>query len=222
MNDYIKTVGLGAYLSTELLVDVVETTWSGKKQVRGLSVIFASMGVFQKGAILGRAKSDDIETLVKLIAKEGSEEDAIEQIKTSTEESLKEYGKEPNSFYDFLEKTVYPEIDFTNLKTLKTIYNQKSRLVEILPKFQVDLATGVGFGAFHPELVQKMWVTNYETEKEPHLWAEFRQSGLDLPEKQDLMPIAEMEGHVLEEVSEWAQVHKPHLIEPLGLSLQDR
>ena len=198
-------------------MDVVETTWSGKKQVRGLSVIFASMGVFQKGAILGRAKSDDIETLVKLISVEGSEEDVIEHMKTSTEESLKEYGKEPNSFYDFLEKTVYPEIDFTNLKILKTIYNQKARLGEILPQFQVDLATGIGFGAFRPELVRNMWTMDYETEKDPYLWGLFRELGLNLPEKQMYMPIKEMEKIVLTQVSEWAQVHKPHLIEPLGL-----
>jgi hypothetical protein len=66
-----------------------------------------------------------------------------------------------------------------------------------------------------------MWAESYETDKDPDRWAEARRYGVDLPERQEHLPLAEMEELVLQEVLEFVSKHEPRLVGPLGLRLQD-
>jgi len=206
----------------DALAGAITKKWSGGYEVSGFNVMIASMWVFQKGAILGRAKSDRIKTLAKLVAVEGGEEKMCDFFKSATEKRLNEYGEEPSSFLDFLQKTMFPGIDIGNINNLKALHNKKYRLGEILPRFQADVAVGIGFGALHPELVKKMWVQSYETGRDPDKWEEARRHGLDIPEKQSHLPLAEMEELVLIEISEFVRKYHPNLIEPLGLCLKNK
>jgi len=208
---------LGEHFAVEALAGAIQKKWSGGYEVSGFSVMITSMWVYQKGAILGRAKAENIDIFAKLIAVEGGEKNMREFFKNASERQLNVYGKEPSSFIDFLLKTMFPEIDMGNLEMLKALDKKKVRLGEILPRFQVDAATGIGFGAFHPEIVEKMWLESYEMEKDTDIWQEARQYGLDIPEKRSYIPIAEMEENVLKEVSEFVKEYHPSLITPLGL-----
>ena len=125
-------------------------------------------------------------------------------------------GKEPDDFTDFLQKTMFPEIDFNTIEALKFLGEKKFRLGEILPLFETDAVMGVGLGVTYPKLVKKMWINTYEKRKEYPYLDEWRKHGLDVPEKQEAIPLDKMEEDVLDEVQEYLENNKPDLLEPLG------
>ena len=222
MNGDIERPMLGERFAMEACAGVIKKKRSGGYEISGFNVMIASMWVFQKGAILGRARSDHINTLAQLVAVEGDEEKMCTFFKNATEEILKQYGKEPSSFLDFSQKTLFSGIDFGNIDTTKAFYNKKYRLGEILPDFQGVVAMGIGFGALRPELVKKMWIDSYEKDYDLDKWAEVRRYGLDIPEKQSHVPLAEIEDQVLLEVSEFVKEYDPSLIKSLGLRMQNK
>jgi hypothetical protein len=59
---------IGQHLAMDALVNAIEKKWSGGYEVQAGSVIFAELWVFQKGAILGRARADKKNALVSLMA----------------------------------------------------------------------------------------------------------------------------------------------------------
>ena len=222
MKSDVGRLMFGAYLASDILANVAKKKWSGGYELRGLDFMIASIWVFQKGAILGRAKFDHIKTLAKLITVKEGEEDLCDFFRSATERLLTAYGKEPNYFPDFILKTIFPEIDISNIGTLKALHNKKYRLEKLSSQFQIYVATGTGFGALNPELVQKMWVNSYEKDRYPDVWEQARLHGLNVPEKLSYSPLAEMEELVLAEVSEFVSKYHPNLVEPLGLGIQSK
>ena len=133
------------------------------------------------------------------------------------EKALKEYGKEPSSFFDFFMKTRFPGMDFSDKRFYQFLNKKKYRLGEVLPHFQDDAVKGIGLGVNKPELVKKMWEQSYETKEDQALWEEARRHGVDLPEQQSILPLKEMEDIVLAQVLEYAEENDPDVIPILGL-----
>ena len=139
-----------------------------------------------------------------------------EFFKESSEKMLAQYGKEPEFFLDLIQKTTFEGIDFGDMETIKHLHKKKYRLGEILDRFKIDVARGIGFGVNYPDLVQKMWIKSYECVNQDE-WKEVRRYGLDIPEKQTPLPLNEMEKLVLEEISIFVKENHPDLIKSLGL-----
>ena len=208
---------LGELFAMDSLAGAVEKKWSGGYEIRGSTVVITSMWIFQKGAILGRAKANKIKALAKLISDENMQDKMYTFFKEIGGKMLKDYGGNPSSFHDFLMKTMFSDIDFNDPKIWKKLHERKYRLGEMLQRFDNDTAMGIGFGAFQPELVKKMWVQSYETDQDPQIWADARRHGLDIPEKQSHLPLAKMEKEVLQDFSEFVHEQHPDLIPELGI-----
>jgi hypothetical protein len=137
MNSDTESPTLGEHFAVDALAGAITKKWSGGYEVRALNVMIASMWVFQKGAVLGRARSDRILALATLVAVEGGGERMVDHFKSVTEKLLSKYGKEPTSFRDFLQKTIFPGMEMGNADTLKALHNKKYRLGEYYRGFKV-------------------------------------------------------------------------------------
>ncbi len=209
---------LGERFAMDAVGPVVEKNKSGGYEISGFNMLISGLWVFQKGAILGRARADRIEVLAKLVAQEGGEEKMCAFWRSSSEKLLDDSGKRQSSFMDLWTKLRFPSVDLGNMDVLKTLHSRKYRLGEMLPQFQVAAAVGIGLGALYPELVQKMWINAYETDRDRQIWEKARSAGLDIPGKQSHLPLREMEELVLLEVYDFAKDYHPSLIKPLDLN----
>ena len=73
MDDYNLRPMLGEYFAMDFLANAVKKKWSGGYEVSGFAVMLSSVWIFQKGAILGRAKDSNVMALAKLVSIEGNE-----------------------------------------------------------------------------------------------------------------------------------------------------
>jgi hypothetical protein len=213
-----KRLKLGVYLGMDAVRPAIIENASGGYEIGGFPMMVAGLWVFQQGAFLGRARADRIEVLAKLVAIEGGEAKMCEFFRSSSARLLDDYGREPHSFMDLWLKYRFPSVDLGELDLLVTLHHRKHHLGEMLPQFQVAAAFGIGFGAMYPELVKKMWINSYETDRDKEIWKKARKSGLNIPEKRHL-PLQEMEELVLRSVTEFTKEHHPRLIDSLDLQL---
>ena len=137
---------LGEYFASDFLIlgNAVKKKWTGGYEVKASTQVFTELWVFQKGAVLGQAKADKKKVLARLVAQEDREDSVLEFLQEITKNSLKEYGEETSSLYDFFMKTRFPNMDFGDIKTLKFLDRKKYRLGEVLPHFQQDAMRGIG------------------------------------------------------------------------------
>jgi hypothetical protein len=217
-SNYNTRLKLGVHLGMDAVRPAIIENASGGYEISGFSMMVAGLWVFQQGAFLGRARADRIEVLAKLVAIEGGEKKMCEFFKSSSARLLADHGREPRSFMDLWLKYRFPSVDLRELDILVTLHHKKHHLGEMLPQFQVAAAFGIGFGAMYPELVKKMWINSYETDRDKEIWKKARKSGLNIPEKRHL-PLKEMEELVLRSVTDFAREHHPRLINSLDLQL---
>lgn len=216
MSDSSVRPTLGDHLSMEVMGPLVEKR-TGGYEVRVLPCLMQSLWVFLKGVVLGRARCDRLEILARLFAEPGHENDVRTLLCDMAAKRVNHYGKEPDSFYNFWFKTQFPSIDFLDLDAVRKLYKKKVRLGEMLKLCDSWLLNGIGFGARFPELTEQLWRIEYETHTDSELWARLRQAGLDIPEKQTMLPLEEMTQEVLHDVASYVNEFMPNLAEPLNL-----
>lgn len=216
MTDVATQITLGQYMSKDTLGPLLKKRLFGGYEVPFGSCIFnVSTWLFQKGAILGRARFDRLNILVRLLTTSGKEDDFCNMLMEVAEKRLADFGKEPDSFPTFWLETGFSTLDLTDVNMLKT----RMPLAQILSYLDFWLSSGIGFGASYPDLVEKMWEKTFNTPIDQHEWARARESGLDIPEKQTMLPLDDMEHHVLLEVGRYVSEYFPQLLESLGLKI---
>jgi len=89
-------------------------------------------------------------------------------------------------------------------KILKTLATRKYRLGEVLNRFAVSAAGGMGFGATRPEDFRAMWQQSYE-EVDTQAWLEAREAGLNIPATPSRLPLPEAMQAVLAETAQYAR-----------------
>ena len=213
-----KRLKLGVHLGLDAVRPAIKENASGGYEISGCSMLVAGLWVFQQGAFLGMARADRLEVLAKLVAIEGGELKMCQFFRSSSARLLDDYGREPSSFMDLWLKHRFPSVDPGGLDILVALHHRKHHLGEMIPQFQVAVAFGIGFGVMYPELVKKMWINSYETERDKQIWAQARKSGLNIPEKRHLQ-LKEMEELVLRSVSEFVKEHHPSVTNALELQL---
>jgi hypothetical protein len=213
---------LVSWLSKEVIQPNLEKRPFGGYDVRYSPVLFGSVWLFTKGAVLGRARSDRFEVLMKLFGKPGTEGDLCRVLHDGSIEAVKKYGKEPDSFRDFWIKTGPPELEAllsSDLETKKRAIKVKRPLREIMPGLYTWLLVGIGFGATYPELTERMWTHDYQTpppELDPIKRRIAEVAGIvDGP--WEPASLEEQEHEILVLVAYFAGEHCPELVEPLGL-----
>jgi hypothetical protein len=105
-------------------------------------------------------------------------------------------------------------LDFGDPKVLKTLATQKYRLGEVLNRFAIAAAGGIGFGATRPNDFSAMWQRSYE-EIDTQAWSDAVQAGLDIPAIPKPLPLGEAMQAVLAETAQYARENFPQLVSPL-------
>jgi len=223
VTDVATRCTLGQHMSEEALGPLVRKKLFGGYEVPlGPCIFIVSTWLFEKGAVFGRARSDRLNVLVKLLpvtwANPEKEDNICSFLQEVAKKRLEVFGKDPDSFPIFWHKTQFKEYDLSNLDELRMLSMMKVRLGVIMPKLDEWLMCGIGFGATYPDLVQRMWVETHETPN-PDEWARARKAGLDIPEEQTLQRLDDIEQHVLLEVGRYVYEYFPQLIEPLSLRI---
>jgi hypothetical protein len=212
---------LVSWLSREILQPHVEKKPFGGYDVRVYPVLFGSVWLFEKGALLGRALSDRFDLLAKTLStKPGMEErDAGEPLREAATDRIKRYGKEPDKFRDFWMKTEFPELDaipLSDLKMAKRLAKEKCRLGEMIPRLTLWLLCGIGFGATYPELTERMWRQSHEMPPDPGGWELAERFGVvDGP--WEPTPLEEMEHVVLVQFAYFLGRYFPESVERFDL-----
>ena len=206
---------LGEHFLGDCASQMVSKRLFGGYQMTLGSMVYAGLWVFQKGALLGRARRSSFETLASLVGQSGSK--LAQVMKQSAEARMsRSSSSEVATFWQFWCLTEYPNIAFGDLEVWKVLGRKKIRLGEVLSRAPFWAADGIGFGAMFPDVTESLWRRSYEI-ADPEKWKRARQAGVELPEHETLLPLEEMESQVLAEVRAFAQENRPDLVGPLAL-----
>ncbi len=217
--------------------NVIRKRLFGGPYLRFADYITVSGYLYECGALLGRAKRDELMIVAKMIAQSGREGEAIEWWQDSARKRLSEYvdtyGEQPKSLQIFLMETEYkkagvvlpyrgPELhtdrEFKRYMRLMTkIANAKMPVEDMEPLIKFLGMEGIGFGSNFPELTEKMY---REANENINLesWAKAREYGVILPEQPTIISLEEQEQTVLSMVAIYVYEYFPELVEPLGLT----
>jgi hypothetical protein len=142
-------------------------------------------------------------------------------LQEQAKERLEKFGKEPDSFLDFIYSTELAKLglsltDFPDMKTMKKKLGEKFPLKGMIDRvIKMQGLEGIGFGSSFPDLTEKM-VRNLYEHFDMNKWSEARAHGLNIPEKPRKISFEEREEEVLTEVANYTREYFPELVEPLG------
>ena len=208
---------LGELFLGDLASRLVSKRLFGGYQMPLGSMVYAGLWVFQKGALLGRARRSSFQALASLVAQAGSDESVAQVMRQGAEERMRRSSSsQVGTFWEFWCLTEYPTSPFGDLEAWKVLGRKKVRLGEVLSRAPFWAADGIGFGAMFPDVTESLWRRSYEI-ADPEKWKRARQAGVALPKNETLLPLEEMEPQVLAEVRAFAQQNRPDLVGLLTL-----
>ena len=218
------------------LKNVVKKQLFGGRYLR-LWDYFTMLGFqYESGAILGRARCDKLNVLVRMLMREENKVDEFMKfLQDASSDRLNrfrnEIGKDPESFYDFIslkecDRVLGGATGLTwNVLVEEYLRGNKEVVKAFAHKVSLGVATdksrifgleGIGFGSSFPELTESMYKNAYEN-VDVGEWAEARAHGLDIPEKPEVIPFEEREESLLQVVAAYVTEYYPELLDPLDL-----
>jgi len=208
------------HLSRQEVRRIAEQRLLGAPDVQLLSLFWTGLLLFQKGAILGRARADRLDVLAKMLFEPGTEGNVRRLVDSLAADLINKYGGEPSSFLDFWAKTELPQELASTLfdaGVMEKLSEKRIQMAEAGDKVAYWVLSGIAFGAKFPEIIEKMWQEMRETH-DTDAWVQARRWGLAIPGDDTPLSLEEMERSVLREVATYASEYFPELVEPLGLS----
>jgi hypothetical protein len=185
--------------------------------------------LYMTGAILGRARRDNITELAKMFSALGREEEFMNWLQTQAKGRLdkfrNEVGKEPDRFDEFILFREFENIGVSltgwfgdKEKTKETLKacDEKVPLEKAEPVIKEFQLEGIGFGSSFPELTEKMYRNAFEN-IDMDAWADARAHGLAIPEKPTKISLEEQEEIALQMVAAYASEYYPELLDTLDL-----
>ena len=185
--------------------------------------------MYESGAILGRAMSNKLGILEKMLAvpwwapEPMTMKFAQEMAKERLNAFRNETGAEPDSFIKFIQlKELERRIGLLALSVLpsgnkeaRKAVDKKIPLAEAALPINTFGLEGVGFGSCSPTLTERMYRTDYENINAE--WSESRAHGLAAPEEPPQESFEKREKNVLQVVAAYASKYYPELLDPLDL-----
>ena len=209
------------YLGMDIVHRVTETRLLGEPYIRFINALQVFAFLYETGAILGRAKRDKLKPLEKMLGEPEREGEFIKYLQEQAKQRLDKFGKEPDSFLEFIYSTELAELglsltSFPNMKAMKKKLDEKFPLKGMIDRvIKMHGLEGIGFGSSFPDLTEKM-VRNLYERTDMDVWAEARAYGLNIPEKPARISFEEREEEVLTEVANYTRQYFPKLVKPLG------
>lgn len=207
---------LGEYFAMEIIGPATQKRLFGGYNVRAWSVVVATVYSFQKGSLLGYSRADRYELLCTILAQPGSDASVAETFRNVSKKQWEEHGQDSASLFDFVVRSEFPTLNMADPKVLKAMSKRKIRLGEVLDRFSIAAASGIGFGATLPEDFKAIWQRSYE-QIDHQDWSRARQHGVDIPEDPTTLPLDEATRVVLTETAQYVRKYFPQLTRPLGL-----
>jgi hypothetical protein len=195
---------------------------------------------YESGALIGRAMSDKLNILEKMLGNPTTVGELVQLLKDAAEKRLDEFrrdiGKEPDTFGEFI---LDRELERSGLRRLlddavlsvathlETRKRREKALKAFLEKVPFEKAyshlhifgmEGIGFGSSFPELTEIMCKNLYEKKHDMDAWSKMRAAGLNIPEKPDVLSFEERETALLGIVAAYTAEFYPELLDPLDLT----
>jgi hypothetical protein len=212
---------LAFYLSGQLVLGLTERSLFGGRKMPFRHLLLAELYLFQKGALLGRARSDRLALLAKLVTTPGGETAFAVNADEFAAMRLSEYGGQPTNFVDFIWKTEYRRagVEYpSDYRRVMQLARQKAPLRDVEPTLYAVFSEGIAFGAVFPNLVSRMWRNTYEDIDSAALDSA-RRLRIDLPKVLPRIALKEAENEVLSETAAYVAAWWPELASPLRLAL---
>ena len=219
---------LMVFLANTAVEKVVKTQPFGERYITFPDFLQVLSFIYECGAIIGRAKRDKLDILVKMLESPKAQSDAMKLLRNEPHKRLdafrNEAGKEPDTFFDFIlvkelrdSLGLSPNDSFATYKArVAKAYDEKVPLQETELNVQMFGLEGIGFGIAFPELTERMYRNAYE-QIDSDIWSEAREAGLAIPESPTVVSYEEWEQPVLQMVAAYASKYYPELLKPLNL-----
>lgn len=181
--------------------------------------------IYESGAILGRARKNNVNLLEKLLGipsvipyeKEG---DVISAAQKAASIRLSEFNtrhaREPSSFDEFLWHFAIEAMEIDKKGRRKKI-GKKIPVSRAIIYLRTLVLEGVGFGSKFPELTNRMY-RNYYENIDMDKWEESRAKGANIPERPTLISLNKVEDALLMKITITALDSYPDVIEQLDLT----
>lgn len=222
---------LMGFLGIPIVTKVAKTRLFRGPYIRFYNLFEVLSYLYMTGAILGRARRDNITELAKMFSMPGGEEEFMNWLQKQAKERLdtfrNEVGKEPDTFNEFiLFKEFESAIGLSMEDWFKAYADGNTRIMRVadekvplekaepvIKEFQLE---GIGFGSSFPELTEKMYRNAFEN-IDMDLWSKHRAHGLAIPEKPTIISLEEQEEIVLQMVATYTSEFYSELLDPLDL-----
>jgi hypothetical protein len=230
---------LMASLSWIPLKQVLNKNLFGGRWLTQYNFFVALSFQYESGALIGRAKSDKLSILEKILGNPTVEGELVQTCKDAAKKRLDEFrrdvGKEPDTFGEFildreLERSGLRRLLDDAVLSIATHLQNRTRREKALkaflkkvpfekayPYLHIFGMEGVGFGSSFPELTEIMCKNHYEKKIDIDAWSKMRAAGLDIPEKPDVISLEEREKSLITIVAAYTAEFYPELLDPLDL-----
>lgn len=228
MHDPIEQRPILSELFTEgILQRFVKKPLLGKPYLEFSAHAMLAVHLYERGAILGRARSRFLPQLLEMcLLPKHTLEDVPGLEKFTTEQvhsRLSRFAGSATSFFDFYLTTEAARAEGQSLPAgygfqfLQAHGKRKVPLETSVAMLWGDSTEGVAFGAMYPQLAETMM--RAYSEMDPEEWRRFRSAGLDIPDRPPTATVDQLEQEVLSVVAPFAAHFYPHLVRPLKLAL---
>jgi len=173
--------------------------------------------LFLIGAVLGRARHNELELLASLFCSPGREKATAQMLIDRQAKKLRSYGQPLHSFYDFFMHTELEKMGVAWPQLISQLARHKILVwPDLGPVLDICLEEAVGFGVLFPEETAAFWREANETH-DPDLWNRWRTAGMNLPEEFSPILLAKFEADVLTMTAIYVADQVPGLLDPLNL-----
>ncbi len=193
----------------------------------GLDHYLTCAYIYESCALFGRAKRNEMTTLVKLgVANKGKEESVVKYLQQQAKKRLDNFKKSTACSGRQEPESVFELITATEMKAFKVNLVEKDKkhidefFLRLIPlkTLNKEIAAigfeGMGFGCAYPELAEKLFRNVHENGRE--FWPEGKAFGLPVPDP-DLEKLEAREKAILTTIAKYAKKYYPELVEPCGL-----
>ena len=236
MNQPMFSESLAYYLVARPFEGFIKTRFLGAPYIHFAHFLQMAEYLFQSGALIARAKLDNLTPLVRLFTNPGEESECISVWQSTAQARLDDYiktfGEPTTSITNFVHNSEYKRrgvfTSFVSRDNLKPMLEQtrkiavtKIPLKDTGPGLESTMLEGIGFGSSHPTLTELMF---REGEKpiDTEQWAQVRgfasQSTNPLPETQEILTLEELEQGLLGMLATYTQANYPQIVEQLGIA----
>ncbi len=228
---------LGQYVAQEWMQPFLKKRLLGGYWTNlGACMYLVSPRLFERGAVLGRARADHLDILERMLVVNGKDYDGrhkffCRELRKTTQKRAYGCVEAAEDLESFWLTFGFPQQDLRDSSTRDRLLAADVRLGRVLPLLTLWHLDGITFGATCPELFELLWMQGHDTTEGRLRLARaykaivsFQGREFDPVEFQQLesrLDLPSVEQSVLVEVARYAEEFCPEFIDSLGLRMAE-